>query len=60
MKVNELIKELEKQDPDAEVYTEGCDCVGDVAKVEASVEPTFGDDWEKTGEVTIVTLCRSN
>lgn len=34
MKVKELIFELQKHDPEAEVLTEGCDCLGDVGEVE--------------------------
>lgn len=34
MKVKDLIVELQKQDPEAEVLTEGCDCIGDVGSVE--------------------------
>ena len=33
MTVRELIKELHRMPPDAEVTTEGCDCYGDVGKV---------------------------
>ncbi len=33
MTVQELIEELKKAPPDAEVYTEGCDCNGDVGSV---------------------------
>jgi hypothetical protein len=33
MTVKELIAELEKMPPDAEVLTEGCDCLGDAKAV---------------------------
>ena len=29
MKVKELIEKLQKENQDAEVFTEGCDCIGD-------------------------------
>lgn len=34
MKVKELIKELESKNPEAEVLTEGCDCIGRVDRIE--------------------------
>ena len=37
MKVKDLVELLQKQDPEAEVFTEGCDCIGDVADVEHCV-----------------------
>jgi len=50
MKVKELIAELEKMPPDAEVSTEGCDCYGDVEKVtfhESSVRILLWRDRDK-------------
>lgn len=44
MTVKELIAELQKQDPEALVYSEGCDCTGDVQAVEA-------DEGSKTVEL---------
>lgn len=35
MKVKHLIRELQKCDPEAEVWTEGCDCTGESHRVEA-------------------------
>ena len=34
MKVKELIAKLSEKDGESEVYTEGCDCIGDVDDVE--------------------------
>lgn len=34
MKVYQLIVALQMMPPDAEVYTEGCDCIGDTGNVE--------------------------
>ena len=36
LKVKELIELLKKQSPDAEVWTEGCDCWGDANGVEVT------------------------
>lgn len=34
MKVKDLIRELEKYNPDSGVKTEGCDCYGEIDKSE--------------------------
>ena len=33
MKVKELIAKLQEKDPESEVYTEGCDCIGNTTEV---------------------------
>ena len=39
MTVRELMQALRRCDPEAEVETEGCDCIGDVAEIRQSQEP---------------------
>lgn len=43
MTVAELIEELKKMPQDIEVYTEGCDCDGDVTKVSVNERLVYGE-----------------
>lgn len=38
MKVKELIVELEKCNPEKEVWTEGCDCWGNTVKIKEDAD----------------------
>ena len=54
MKVRELIEALQPLDQEAEVYTEGCDCIGDTGFVTCEPSETrFADDKP------CVVICRS-
>lgn len=39
--VRELVEELMKLPPDAKVYTEGCDCLGNIASVTVESDQTI-------------------
>ena len=54
MKVKELIRKLKKMPQDAEVVTEGCDCVGDTAEV------VMYRDWHSDSNSTDVIITRSD
>lgn len=69
MKVSELIEALKTMPPELEVNTEGCDCYGDVGRVElkpeekytltaVNLDGTHGPKTEKT-EPAYVILWRS-
>ena len=38
MKVKELIKKLEKVNPNAKVFAEGCDCINEVRSIKEKFE----------------------
>ena len=57
MTVKELIKELRKHNPDAEIVTEGCDCEGEVVTVTA--ESRLSIVKGKTISSPVVSLNRS-
>lgn len=55
MKVKELIILLQQQDPEANVTTEGCDCIGEVAGVETEDVCYAGGILSTTLKLTVTT-----
>jgi len=61
MLVKHLIRELEKFDAEAEVYTEGCDCSGDTYAVELDADGTVliqrsdgkNDDYDNKADTPV-------
>jgi hypothetical protein len=66
MKVGELVAALVGRDPEAEVFTEGCDCTGDVEAVvelleyNAAVRNVYGDSNAIEDGTPAVVLVRSD